>query len=231
MEHAERIKFAKEISKKLVKKYGKEILSIGIFGSTARNEDQEHSDVELIAITKKRRFVNHYIYKDITVLEFGNPLSKVLTLIRKIDFEWPVRPGLYIHQKILYGNKKIHAQLKGELQKVKNKDFKKAQKEMIYFLLDDLNKIKNANKMKNKENMLVPLAFYTIHLNLFVGLLNKHLFKRQYYGAFEEAKKLKKLPKNYISLMSILYKAQEPQKICNAAITLYENCLDLLNLF
>ena len=62
MKHNERLKLAREIGKKIIKRQGKNISSIGIFGSVARNEDDKFSDLELIVITKKRGFFDVISY-------------------------------------------------------------------------------------------------------------------------------------------------------------------------
>lgn len=95
-------------------------------------------------------------------------------------------------------------------------------------MYDNLNKIRNANIIKNRGKMLVPLSFYTIHANLLVGLMNKHIYRRQYYDALDEAKSLKKLPKDYYNLMKILYSNKDISITSKTANELYNNCLEFL---
>jgi len=228
MEHNERLKLAREISRKIVKIHDKNILSIGIFGSVRRNEDDKFSDLELIAITKKKGFFKQYIFKDILILELGVTFKNALKMIRNVDEEWSLRPGYLIHQKIISGDNSVINKFKKEISLVTNNDLQKAANKLIIWMYDNLNKIHSANKVKNKGKMSVPLAFFTIHANLLVGLLNKHIYRRQYYGALDEAKTFKKLPKDYYKLMKILYENKFPEKTDKAATELYNNCLKFL---
>ena len=229
MKHKERLELASEISKSIVKRHGKNVLSIGIFGSVARNEDDDYSDLELVAITKNRGFFRLYILRNIVVLELGVTIKNALKMIRKVDEEWSLRPGFLIHQKIIFGDKSVINKFKNEVRKINEKDLRKAANKIIVWMYDNLNKIRNANKSKNRAKMLVPLAFYTIHANLLVGLLNKHIYKRQYFEALEEAKNLKKLPKDYYKHMKILYESSDLEKISRTATDLYNNCLEFIN--
>lgn len=228
MKHSERLKLAEEISKKIVKSQGKNILSIGIFGSVARNKDNDFSDLELIIITKKKGFFNQYILKDIIVLELSVTFKNALKMIKNVDEEWSLKPGYLIHQKIIYGDKSIINKFKKEINLIKNNDLKKAAEKLIIWMYDNLNKIRSANRINNRKKMLVPLSFYTIHANLLVGLMNKYIFERQYYEALDEAKSLKKLPKNYYNLMNILYNNNDITITSKTAIELHNNCLEFL---
>lgn len=231
MNHKERLRLAREISDRMAKRSGRNIISIGIFGSVARNGDDEHSDLELIVITRNRGFFRQHKTKGIVVQIVGIPVEKALKKIRTVDEEWPVRPGYLIHQKIIHGDKSVLGRFRREFNQVKNSDLKRAANKMIVWMLDSLNKVKNASQAGNRGKALVPLAFYTIQANLLVGLLNKHIYKRQYYGALGEAKKFEKLPKDYIKLMKILYENKDLGKTTRAAIELYDNCLEFLKGF
>jgi predicted nucleotidyltransferase len=229
MEHTERLNLAKDVGKRIIQKYGKDnVLSVGIYGSVARNEDNEFSDLEMIVITKKKDFMKHYIYKDTTVTIIGTSFKNAIKMIRKIDEQWSLRPGYLIHQKIIFGDKKIINKFKKEVESVKENDLKKAAENQISWMYENLNKIKTANKVKSRGKMLFTLTFYTIQANLFVGLLNKYVYIRQGFDALKEAKKLKKLPQNYYKLMMILYENTDLEEITKAASELFNNCQELL---
>lgn len=230
MKHNERIKLAREIAKKIAKKHGKDIISIGICGSTARNEDEEFSDLELIVITRRKRFVKDYIIRNVKILEKAIPIRKAIKIIKDVNMEWPLNLSILLHQKVLIGKKSIIQKFRQEIKETgkRENDFERACRKLNFFMYESLCKIKNAAKSRSTAEMLVPLAFFTIQANLFVGLLNKHIYQRQYFGAFQEAKRLKKLPKEYATLMNILYENKDVNSVEKAAAKLYENCIRLL---
>jgi predicted nucleotidyltransferase len=229
VKHAERLKIANETAKEIIRRYGKNnILSIGIYGSVARNEDDEFSDLEMIAIIKRKEFFKHYFFKGIIVSIDGLTFKNAIKTVRKVDCEWSLKSSKLLYQKIIYGNKSIINKFDREIKSVKDSDLRKAAEEQISWMFDSLSKIKNANKTKNLGKMLVPVAFYTIQVNLFIGILNKYIYKRQYFDSIEEAKNLKKLPKNYYKLMMILYTSTDLDKVTKAATQLFNNCSELL---
>jgi len=229
MNHNERLKLADKIGKDIIRKYGKSnILSIGFYGSTARNEDNEFSDLELIVISKNKEFSEHYIHKDMTVTIYGISFKHAIRLIKEVDEQWSLKSSFLIYQKIIFGDKRIIGKFKEKIKSVKKADLKKAADDQIIYMHENLSKIKSANKFKSRGKMLFALLFYTIQANLLVGLLNKHVFKRQGFDALIEIKNLKILPKDYFKLMMILYESTDLDKITRAASELFNNFMKLL---
>jgi len=93
MNHEERMELANQAAKKLLEKYKSEIIYIGLYGSTARNEDEQHSDVDMIVITKNKSGLQYYPLKDI-FLYFGfKMLNETDNIIKNIKGSWPVEAG------------------------------------------------------------------------------------------------------------------------------------------
>jgi predicted nucleotidyltransferase len=229
MNHSQRLKLADKIGKEIIQKYGKSnILSVGFYGSTARNEDNEFSDLELIIITKNKEFMEHYIHKDMTVTIYGISFKHAIRMIREVDEQWSLKSSFLIYQKVIFGDRRIISRFKEKIKSVKKVDLRKAANEQIIFMHENLNKIKSAAKLKSRGKMLFALLFYTIQANLLVGLLNKHIFKRQGFDALREIKNLKILPKDYYKLMMILYESTDLDKVAKAASELFDNCMKLL---
>jgi len=47
MNYDERIEIAREITDQIVSRYGPDIIGVAVYGSVAKDEDAEHSDLEL----------------------------------------------------------------------------------------------------------------------------------------------------------------------------------------
>ena len=109
MKHKERIQIAEYTTEKMIKKYDNDILVGGIFGSTARNEDEKYSDLEMVFIVKdssKAKTVEFY-YKGILISLDVLKISRVKKSIKNIDIMWPLRMARLFSLQVTCGNKKI----------------------------------------------------------------------------------------------------------------------------
>lgn len=80
MKHEERVTLAKTILHKIERKYGNHVLVGGVYGSVARGDDTELSDIDMILITKNDvDAINHeFLFKEIPhlVLVYGTTRSE-----------------------------------------------------------------------------------------------------------------------------------------------------------
>src|SRR6186713_1964781 len=93
MTHEERVGLAYEIAQRILDKYGDQIQAIAVYGSTAKNEDAAHSDLEMwVATSEEFPKVGDVltVYKGITIEISYAPVSKLLNVATQVDASWPI---------------------------------------------------------------------------------------------------------------------------------------------
>src|SRR3989338_303879 len=100
----------------LLEPYLKEIISVGIFGSYARNEQTKDSDIDILVVTKDKRLSLNFKKEKIGIVSF--PIGKLKEAIQK-------HPAVY-YQMVLEIKPLINSYVLDELRatKVKSQDFK-----------------------------------------------------------------------------------------------------------
>jgi predicted nucleotidyltransferase len=230
MKHEERIQIAKYATEKMIKKYGKDILVGGIFGSTARNEDEKYSDLEMVFIVKdssKARTVEFY-YKDILISLDVLEISEVKKSIKNVDIMWPLRMARLFSLQITCGDKKILHNFHNMVKKIPKRKFKNTIQENVYHIKDGLNKIKTNKSLRDKRQAIAVAKEILYGINLSVALLNKKYFTRNFYYNFPEAYKFKKLPKDYKKLVEEIWLCTDVNKLFILNTKLINNFLELL---
>ena len=201
MKHKERIEIAKKISDKLVKEYNNKVSMVGIFGSTARNEDVETSDLELICSIKgdfKSKDVA-FIHSGIFIHVWIASEKKIIEEATTVNFNWPMEAGNYKAFKVIYDDKNFAKKISEKIKGIHEKEFIEAIEYNLPIIYEELNAIKSAIKRKglNNRNLNALAKGLVFHTVLHLSLLNKTPLFGSNYRVFIEAFNLKKLPPNY----------------------------------
>src|SRR6266511_3192265 len=99
MDRSERIKIAKDLSAGFVGRFGEQIVATGVRGSVAREEDKEHSDVDMVVVTAEPGLVGS------RSLLLGPIAVEVMAIDREGYFReakiigpwWPILADQYVH--------------------------------------------------------------------------------------------------------------------------------------
>lgn len=225
MEHSERLEVAKEIADKIKKKYGKNIVSIGLCGSTIRNEDKKYSDFELIAITKNKSGLHEFLYKDVSVTIVYRTLKDTLKIIQDVSESWQAELGNIMEQKILVGDPKISERFRKLIEKIPDKRFIKTGSKLIPSLFEYVGKIKNAAADNDIGQLnYARYDFIFIALNI-VALFNKRYFKKGGFKILDDVKTFPKSPEKFIPLITEIWTSNDIKVVENSVLTLWSNLL------
>jgi len=228
LKHDERMELAQFLTKRLVKAYGKDVLFIGVYGSVARNEDKEFSDLELIVITKKKIPTWLFIYKDIVVLIHSVTYKDAIKSLRSPDDPWWFGwVSCILYAKKLYGSNELLEKFREVVYSISSEAYKQAASNRLIWMLEFLNQVKNAYFEKDVYGAITSSLYLRNAAGEFVALLNESHYKSHVFRSLKEAKKFKKLPRHFIQLMTALGKSNNLETLYKSAIELWRNCLQI----
>ena len=228
MKHDERMELAQFLTKRLIEAYGKDIFFIGVYGSVARNEDREFSDLELIVITRKKIPAWLFVYKDIVVLIHSVTYEDVIKSLSNPDDPWWFGwVGSILYAKKLYGSNELLEKFRKIVCSISSEDYRRAAANRLIWMLEFLNQIKNAYLEKDIYSAITSSLYLRNAAGEFVALLNKSHYCSHVFRSLKEVRKFKKLPERFIELMITLGTSNNLERLYRSAIELWKNCLQI----
>ena len=228
LEHAERVDLARFLAGKLARIYGDELLYIGVYGSVARGEDKEFSDLEIIAVAKSHLPTKLFIYKDIVVLiHFVEYDEAVKALGDPDDPWWFGWVGTLLYAEKLYGSEDIPRKFKDIVNSIPDEYYRKAAAKRLVWMMEFLNQLRNAYIEKDLYSAITSALYFRNVTGEFVALLNRRHFRSHVFRSLEEVKSFEKIPKNFFRLMEELGISCDLETIYKAAEELWRNILKL----
>ena len=197
--HKERIQLSAKLTDMMVKKYGGDVLLGGIYGSTAKNTDTEHSDLEMFFVVKNSSKAKsfHFAYEGMPVGVVVEKIADVEKDIKEVELDWPLKMGRLFNSKITCGNGALLKRLMKQLENVPNEKFAQFVAKHAPLCYEGLGRLKAVKMRKNTHETGLFVAEILWEFNLLTAILNKEFINHDYLGGLFEAFKFKKLPKNY----------------------------------
>ena len=211
MEHKQRVKIAKILGKFLVRKYKKNIIAIGIYGSTARNEDKKYSDLELICISKKPFKNIASGYKDIHVLLFFNTPEQYRNSTFPDD-KWPIRASTYFDIIPVYDPTKFFEKIKISLKTINYSVYIDSAKKCLSMCHQHFLKMKNSIYMKDRIGFEEDSYNFYFCSAMFYALINRKYYKNKKH-IIDDIENFEIVPKNYKKIMSLLREHKSSEKV------------------
>lgn len=224
MNHKTRVAIAKALTKKIIRKYGKDIYGIAIYGSVAKNEDRRYSDLEMYVVTKKKLKVREvkYVYRGMNIEVSYIPAREMLRNAKIISLNWPIATDFYRSYLILYEKGNWFQKLRRAVASQNPRDFKRAiQKYLVYFY-ELMAKIKNAYLYKDNYSFLWLASFLGWESIIFLGLVNRKYYKSE-RDVFTLVMNFPIRPKNYQRLLETVchFSVKDKKKIYYATLKLF----------
>ncbi len=225
MEHEERLTLANEATKALLNKYGERILYVGLSGSTAKNEDKENSDIDMVVVTKTKNGHLLCVLKGIVFSVDFLSLKFAEKLTKSVSATWPLEVGQILGSVKLYDNNFLE-NFNKEIKSVENKKFAKAAKKILPDLREDIDKLKNKYAIKNRGDVNGVADLFYYEANNFIAIINKAWLTRTDSGSLIDIEKLSKKPKNYIQLFTKLRENNNIDEVYSITLELWRNLLE-----
>lgn len=207
MDHEERIHAANRLTNMMIEKYGNDILLGGIFGSTARNTDTEHSDLEMLFIvrnqSKAKRF--EFAYKGMPVVVLVKKVADIEKDIKEIELDWPLKVGTLFNLKITCGDKAILKSFRKMLESVPQEKIDEFLARKAPLCYEGFGRLKAVKIRGNIHEVSLFVAEVLFEFNLLVAIFNGEFINHDYLGGLNEAFDFKSLPKDYEKIARQLY--------------------------
>jgi predicted nucleotidyltransferase len=224
MNHKARVTIANELTQKIVKKYGKDIHGIVIYGSVAKNEDRRYSDLEMYVVTKRKLKVKEvkYVYRGMNIEVSYIPAREMLRNAITISINWPIATDFYRSYLILYEKGNWFQKLRKAIASQNPRDFKRALHKYLIWFYELMAKIKNAYLYKDNHSFLWLASFMGWESVIFLGLVNRTYYKSE-RDVFTSVTNLPIRPKNYQRLLETVchFSVKDKKKIYHATLTLF----------
>ena len=216
MEHKERFAFTQELCDRIVQRYGKEIVVAGVFGSTARGNDTEWSDVEMLFIVEDACGLQgkQVLYRDITVgyyVKTRSKLEEYLTEPRlNDDSSWPFMMGVLSILKVLHGKQ---SQVDAWLQMgraVPDEKFKEALAgHLPAIMVESYGRLLSCKARQNDDDWYCAVLEVLFEMKNALCLLNKSWVTHDYYQGMIDSFEFRYLPERYKELVPLLWHARD----------------------
>src|SRR4030042_5925553 len=204
MNHNDRIELARIIAEQIVGRYGKEIIGIALYGSVAKNEDAEYSDLEFwIATTNKipsREVL--CIYKGQSIELFYGPADNFVSDTKSITPFWPLQADMRRSFIIMHEQVKYFDRIHKAANNIDEQAYNDAIRERMLRTFELIGKLKNAMGIKDQYGILALARDITFSFALLIGLVNRSYYKSQ-RGMYQKSKEMPLKPDNYSELLDI----------------------------
>ncbi len=148
--HEQRLSLARDISTRILSKYGDSILAVFVSGSTSKKLDRPYSDLEMISVVRDGVGIplKYYLYKGIVVEIDYRQESDLLKAASRITINWPIEADQYRNKIILY-ERDGWSQKLDEASDVDQSGMREALRYATVELTEDLSVLHNAELMND----------------------------------------------------------------------------------
>jgi kanamycin nucleotidyltransferase len=232
MNHNDRIELVREIANKIVDRYGKDIIGIALYGSVAKNEDAEYSDLEFwIATTNKIPSRDVLcIYKGQSIELFYGPADNFISDTKTVTPFWPLKADMRRSFIILHEQEKYFDRIHQAANDIDEQAYNDAIRERMLHTFELIGKLKNAREINDKYGILALARDITFSFALLIGLVNRSFYKSQ-RGMYNKSKEMPLKPNNYSELLDIAggFESTDTEKVYKATIGLWEQTRRFIN--
>lgn len=234
--HEDRLRIAGQIRSELKKSLGDDLRAFVIFASTAKSEDGPYSDLEMMAIMiddyeeTACGFMRDGVYCEIYYV----PFMKALKEAAKIDSEWPVNADQWHRMLPLYVKEADdcigHIQMAAWQSLNKEDEFMAKIRWGMFSLREAISQLMNSWEKGVRSDINTYLYNFSYGVVKQISFVNRYFYP-SHRNAWEESKKLAKLPKDYVELIEIVHgETSAPLEVRYVtAFGLWQNMLDWMD--
>lgn len=230
MDYEKRIEVAKKVLGRLKDRYQGNFLVGGIYGSVARGDDDEYSDIDIIVITESEVEEDEggFLFQDRSVNYVIKSFDEAERALSEVDFSWPWVVSQLIDFEVLLGDKEVKEKLGAKIEEVSEEKCREAVRKQLPEIHAAFLKAKRTYKNEDYQNLVV-----IVHdcLNAIAGslaLLNQEYFKRNYFHRARETLDYEKTPEDYQKLFEKTTNFKDSEEMFRGLEKLFGNLLQLL---
>jgi predicted nucleotidyltransferase len=191
MNHRQRVDACREISSRLLQRYPEDIVATAVFGSVARGEDLEHSDIDFQVLVRERaRLSSHFFVLD----------DCFFSIVVKTEESWRIEltepesglclsAGSLIAVLPIYDPSGAFARLKTMAKALPQESWKSAIREGIAGIVEDLGRVRNMYEQADYTNFRLFSVLVAIGMAKVYGDLGRRMLKtdKDLNRVFEES--------------------------------------------
>ncbi|MEF8874524.1 MAG: nucleotidyltransferase domain-containing protein [Candidatus Thermoplasmatota archaeon] len=230
MNHEKRIELAEKVLGRLKEKYQENFLVGGVYGSVARCDDDEYSDIDIIVITEKEVDEDEggFLFQDRPVNHVVKSFDEAERTLSEVNFSWPWAVSQQVDFEVLMGEREVKKELRAKIEDISEERCKETIRKQLPEIHAAFLKAKRNHKKEDHQNLVV-----VVHdcLNAIAGslaLLNQEYFKRNYFHRARETLDYEKTPDDYQELFEKTTNFKEPEEMFKGLEELFANFLKLL---
>ena len=195
-----------EIGAHFRKRYGDQVLAMGVYGSHARREDGPYSDIEMHCVLKDPGVDESFEWSAGAWKAEVDVISQDLLLAQaaRMDVDWSITHGAYTRVWVLYDPESFFPRLAQAASSQSEAAFQSILKDVIVGEIYELiGKIRNTFEF----NEFSSLPYFTVHLAqhaaCLVGLAQRHIYTSS-ARMFRESLSLPDRPNGYDAIIELV---------------------------
>ncbi len=217
---------ANQLAQEILKRYGGSVVAMAVYGSTAKNEDGEHSDLEMWVATTEDLPVKEdmFIYSGVLVDLSRCPAKEALDEARRVTPFWPVEADGFRSYLVLYERGDFIDKLREATSNLKDEDFRAAIQKLMLSTYERVGKLKNAWQRDDVYGVLHMGRGIAYSAAMLIGLANRRCYS-SFRGMYQLSKQMERKPKEYDRLVDVAggFVTADKERVYRAALELWEN--------
>ena len=215
------LQMAKEIAGYVVEELGDHVKLILVYGSLARGEATEFSDLDMVVITDGVSYHRSFVLQGRPFDIWSMTLDECEKLITTPSISWGVAITLFFQNKVLYGDQNILNRLRQLYDSLHPQPLIQFCADQLVHFADILGKVKSAAR----DGDLIYARWATDCLANdaagIIAMINKRYYLNQWGKHLPEILKCKILPKDFKRCYQILWLSSDFEELISAIRHLY----------
>lgn len=230
MTHDERLAVAREVAEKILAKYGDRVTAIAVYGSVAKGEDKEHSDVDMwVATSDSVEDERFFVYKGLPISVAWTTEEARLHAARTVTPFWPLDADENRSCIVLYERGNFMQRLAEAVESLREDDFLRSMTVLMSRTNETWNKMRNAWESGDQYRLLVEARWLALESAMMLGLASRRYYKGG-RGLYQMSKEMPKQPKDYAILLDVAggFTTSDGKEVYKAAGTLWANLCEFV---
>jgi predicted nucleotidyltransferase len=228
----ERLEIAREVTRRIVEKYGERVTVVAAYGSVAKGEDTDHSDLDIwVATREPLEDVRFFVYRGMPISINWNTEEGHLKTAGRVTPEWPVTADEVHSFLVLYEQEgsDFLMRLKAAANALSDEEFAEAIRTFMVRTRETWGKIQGAWSAGDHYRLLVNGRWLVRSVAMILGLLNRRFYSGG-RGFFQLSKEMPKQPRDYPRLLDLAggFTTTESEVVYRAGEELWKNLGELV---
>ncbi|MEF8835945.1 MAG: nucleotidyltransferase domain-containing protein [Candidatus Thermoplasmatota archaeon] len=230
MNHEKKVQIAEKVIRRIEEKYEDSYLVGGVYGSVARGEDDEESDIDIIVIMDFgiKESIDGFLIDDCPVNFTVRSIDEAKRVISNPDFSWPWAVSQLVDFKVIRGDSKVKEELQDEISKVNQRGLNEAVAEQLPEIYAVFYKARRNYREDDYENFVTVTLDCLNGIAGSIALLNQRYFKKNFFFRIRETLGYEKTPKNYSEFLKKTTDFKNPDDMFKGLEELFNNFIEFI---